>query len=395
MPDSPDRISFLEVLQIAYKHRGFLLIQFLLVSALAVTIALVIPKTYSSSATVLPPSTTGLPSIMPADMTTGLGGVIGSITGTPGSDSNRLISILKSRNLAEQVITRFDLMQRYEAETIEEAIEAFRDHVHYTIDDEKMVRVTVHTETGFFHSEEDETETTQLAQNMCQFIIDYLDEQYTLLQTQKARYERELLEDRLAQSNADLQQAQLALRNFSERTGIVALPEQLEAGIAAAAELESEVVINEIELRVLRDNFSPASSEVRNKEKLVEQLRSSLNQMLTEQNDSLGVLPRLSESPALIMEFAQLQREITIQNLIHEYLVQQYEQVKLQEARQTPTLQFIDTPQLPTDKVRPVRSILVIIIVILGMMLSVLYLMLKEYYHPRLRSIASSITNKE
>lgn len=395
MPDSPDRISFMEVLQIAYKHRAFLLLQFLVISVLAVTIALVIPKTYSSSATVLPPSSSEFPSVMPPEMTTGLGGVIERLTGTSGSDSNRLISILKSRKLAEQVIMHFDLMQRYKAETIEEAIESFRDQVHYTIDEEKMVRVTVHTETSFFHPLEDEIQTTQLAQDMCQFIIDYLDEEYTLLKTQKARYERALIEDRLAQSKADLQHAQLALRNFSERTGIVALPEQLEAGIAAAAKLESELLINEIELQVLMNTFSPASSEVKNKEKLVEQLRSSLNQMLTEQNDLQGVLPRLSESPAHIMEFAQLQRDITIQELIYEYLIQQYEQVKLQEARQTPTLQFIDTPQLPTDKVRPIRSLLVIIIVLLGMMLSFLYLVLKEHYQPRLRDMASSITTKE
>jgi len=334
----------------------------------------------------LPPTTSSLSSFLPPKMTEGLGGAINSITDDAGSDSYKLMAILKSRSLAEKVIEEFSLLERFEFPTIEDAIIAFNDMVFISFNDELMIEVRVNAKTEFFHFNEDEIKTRTLAKDMCSFIISYLDSTFTELEIQKARFERIVIEKRFEQNKKELEDAQIALKKFSERTGIVAVPQQIEAAVTAAAELESKKIMSEIELSALEQVYKKNSTKVEQKRITVNQLENAIqNFTLRDIPDSLSVLPSFSESPELLYKYIKLQREVQIQNILYEFLIQQYEQVKLQETRQTPTLQFIDLPQLPTKRISPTRSVLVIALVFIATLFGVIFLIILELYLNRLK----------
>ncbi len=369
-----------------------MIIHLLAVAIVSVIIALVIPKTFTSSATIIPEGGFNIANaVLPSAMTEGLGSAIGSLTGDSGSQTNKIMSILNSREIAVDVIEEFNLMDRFEADTIEDAIEGFRDMIFITIDDELMIRVSVHAETGFFSLQDEERETSELAHEIATYIISKLDQQFTELSVEKAKFERVLVEERFDQNKNDLRQAEEALKDFSIENSMIALPQQIEAAIETAAALEAQIIADQIQLASLKQSFGGTRSEVRQKEIAITQAENKLNEIKLSGSsaDSLRLFPSFQAAPDLLMEFMQLQREREVQTILYEYLIQQYEQLKIQEAKQTPSLQFIDRPAIPTKRTSPTRSILVIILCLIGGVAGIGYIITYEVYQDKYKEIIS------
>lgn len=376
--------------KLVYRWRKFLILHLITVAVVSVIIALIIPKTFTSSATVLPESGDNIVStILPTEMTEGLGSAIGSLTGASGGGTNKIMALLKSREIATDVVDEFDLMEKFEAATIEDAIQGFRDMVFVTIDDELMVRVSVNAKTGYISSEEEDRETSEFAHDVATYITDELDERFTELSVEKARFERELVEDRFEQNKEDLEAAEEALRDFSLKNSLIALPQQIQSAVETAATLEAQIITNQIELASLRQSFGNNRPEVRQKEVIVEEAKNRLNEikLFGSTDDSLRLFPSFQAAPDLMMEFVELQREREVQSTLYEFLVRQYEQLKLQEARQSPTLQFIDEPAVPTKRSSPTRSILVIFLCVIGGVAGIAYIISYELYQVKLKKI--------
>jgi len=64
----------------------------------------------------------------------------------------------------------------------------------------------------------------------------------------------------------------------------------------------------------------------------------------------------MSEAPELGLAYARLMRDLKIQETIFEMLKKQYEQAKIQEMRDTPTVQVLDVAGVPEIKSRPRRT---------------------------------------
>lgn len=367
-----------------------MIVHVLAVSVVAIIIALIIPKTFTSSATILPEGGFNLASaILPSEMTEGLGSAIGSLTGSAGGETNKIMSLLKSRELAVGVVEEFNLIDRFEAPTIEDAIQAYRDMVFVTIDDELMIRVSVHAETGFFSQNEEDRETSKFAHDVATYITSNLDQRFTELSVEKARFERELVETRFEQNKRDLQQAEEALRDFALNNSLIALPQQIEAAVQTTATLEAQIIANQIELATLKQTFGVNRSEVRKKEIIVEQAKKRLNEikLFGSSKDSMSLFPSFQATPGLLMEYIELQREREVQNILYEFLIQQYERLKIQEARQSPSLQYIDEPAVPTKRTSPTRSILVIFLCMIGGVAGIGYIISYELYQNKYKNL--------
>ncbi|WP_340104030.1 GNVR domain-containing protein [Rhodohalobacter sp. 8-1] len=376
--------------KLVYRWRKFLFLHFLIVAIVAVVIALIIPKTFSSSATILPEGGGSIASaILPAEMTEGLGSAIGSLTGSGGDETNKIMSLLKSRELATDAVEEFELMERFDAVTIEDAISGFREMVFVTIDDELMIRINVNAKTGFFSSDEEDQEASEFAHDVATYIADRLDERYTDLSVEKASFERQLVEERFEQNKEDLEDAEEALRDFSLKNSLIALPRQIEAAVETAANLEAQIITNQIELASLRQTFGSERPEVKQKQITIEQAKKRLEEikLFGSTEDSLRLFPSFQAAPDLLMEFVELEREREVQSTLYGFLVRQYEQLKLQEARQTPTLQYIDKPAVPTKRSSPTRSILVIFLCVIGAVAGIAYLISYELYQTKYKRI--------
>ena len=104
-------------------------------------------------------------------------------------------------------------------------------------------------------------------------------------------------------------------------------------------------------------------------------------------------MPLINDSAELLLNYAKIEQERTVQTLLFQFLIQQVEQLKIQEAKETPSIQFIDTPRIPDRRSKPSRALLAIIIFSVGMVLSTSILFIKELYKDDLRKIYLSLSD--
>ena len=77
--------------------------------------------------------------------------------------------------------------------------------------------------------------------------------------------------------------------------------------------------------------------------------------------------------PSLGLENARLIREVELQSTIQEILIPQFEQAKLEETKNIPTLQIIDKPKVALNKTKPKRSLIVIGSTIMSFLMSLIF----------------------
>jgi tyrosine-protein kinase Etk/Wzc len=81
--------------------------------------------------------------------------------------------------------------------------------------------------------------------------------------------------------------------------------------------------------------------------------------------------PAMITVPALALDYGRLMRELKVQESLYALLTSQYEQAKLAEARDTPTVQVLDPAVPPERKIRPVIRKNVLISGLLSLLFSV------------------------
>jgi uncharacterized protein involved in exopolysaccharide biosynthesis len=373
----------LDFLVLILKWRKFLFINFIIVSILAAGVSLVLPQWYVGNVTILPPmeeeSGLGISSML-----NGL--PLGSLGfGTTSFEANIVIAIIQSRSLLESVANRFGLQQRYKADDMEETLRALKKNVVYKLHEEGTITISAKAKTQFFPGKDDIEEARYLARDMASYATAKLDSINKKIRLTKASNTRSFIEKRYNQNLDDLKQAEEEFKAFQEKYGAIALPEQTIATIEALAEIKSQQVIKEIELGVLENYYDDSHYDVQRVKTEIREINRKLedysqgNKAENGNGDMKIILP-LDDVPEMGVEYARLFREITMQELILEFITPQYEQAKIQESKDTPTIQILDEASLPIKRLKPKRSFFVIFMDIVMFMIAVIFIMFVEYY---------------
>ncbi len=370
------QVNLIDYLHVVVKWRRLLIKNFLLVSVLSVVISLLLPKWYESQAVIMPPeeeirglNISALLSKLPLSGF-GLGG-----------ESNQVLSfmaILKSRNLQEKIIHKFNLIEVYEKKDIDRTLKRLEDNVEFVIGDEGQIVISVLDRKP------------ERAAAMANEFVALLDSIYTKLNIQKARHDRMFIERRFNQNKADLRKAEEALKAFQATYGVIDIPEQTRAAISSAAELYSMIYLTEIELAVKRRYLSSTHNELRRKEAELQELKRKLAELKVgtsntgglEKNDELFI--PFEKVPDLSLQYIRLFREVQVQNKLYEYLIQIYEQARIDEAKDIPSIQVLDFGAVPIYKAKPKRAVIVIVAVLLSLIVSLMYVFAKEYLNKAL-----------
>jgi uncharacterized protein involved in exopolysaccharide biosynthesis len=87
----------------------------------------------------------------------------------------------------------------------------------------------------------------------------------------------------------------------------------------------------------------------------------------------------MEDAPELALQFLRLTRELEIQTTIFELLKQQYEHAKIQEMRDTPTVQVLDEASEPELKSEPKRVFTALLGGVLSFGLTLFFILLYEF----------------
>ena len=115
----------------------------------------------------------------------------------------------------------------------------------------------------------------------------------------------------------------------------------------------------EVKLEVLKKILSPDQVEVKTQEATINALKEQLSNM--KNSTDLNDLLRLGNSPQIVMGFLRLQREVEIQSKILTFLLPVYEQAKIEEKKETPTIVVLEKPYVAERKSKPKRLTMVVL----------------------------------
>jgi len=363
---------FWHILLVLARWRRILLVSFLVTSGFTLTVALFLPNQYTASATLFPPQrdagTTGLASLLGAGAAGLMGGYSMALP-TFATPSDLYGAILKSRTIAERTVIKHNLMKKYGVTSIEKALGVFAGHLGVTVEPNGMIRVSF----------EDRDPTVAAA--ILETVIDELNKISSGVNAAQAAATRKFVEERLDQTKIELARAEEDYRRFQEKHKAVALDEQMKAIIGSIAELKGQLVLAEIEAGVLRRTFLPSHTSVKQQEAKIQEIKNQIRLLEEGPADSSKTAMSIpvSEAPNLGLELARLTRELKIQTTVFELLTQQYEQAKIQEKRDTPTIQILDHPRPPEKKSSPRRVIMALMAGFLSLALTSVIAFINEF----------------
>jgi uncharacterized protein involved in exopolysaccharide biosynthesis len=365
--------TILSFLAIITKYRRFICWFVLGVTVLVTVISLFLPRWYKSTASVFPAEKADLlgglegiasvaKALAPARALSALGG---------NTEMDRYLAILKSGTVLTEVITRFDLVHVYDITSYpgEKTMKALLENVEFIVEPEGYLTIEVFDRDP------------QRAADMANYFVERLNKTNSELQVQNARGNRQFIEERYKKNISDLTAAEDSLRAFQKKYGIIALPEQTEASIKALGEVYGRLTVKEVEYNILRRTESAESPDVVAADIQVQEIRKKMNEMTTgteHAGPGMNVLVPFSKVPDLGSEYVRRYRDVEIQYKILQILTPVYEQAKVEEHRQTPSVIVLDRAGPAERKAKPRSSVYAMLALVFSTLAALFLVFVRE-----------------
>ena len=176
----------------------------------------------------------------------------------------------------------------------------------------------------------------------------------------------------------DLKAAEEEMKLFQEKNKTIKADSQAAAAIEGIARVRAEMVSKEVQLAALRNSMTDENPEVRTVLAGIAKLKSQLNAM-SGSGGGGGVIPSVGNAPSIGVEYIRRLRELKTQEALYEQLTKQFELAKINEARDSSSIQVLDEAVVPLRKSRPKRSLIVILATVTAFFGSVFLVFIREY----------------
>jgi uncharacterized protein involved in exopolysaccharide biosynthesis len=303
------------------------------------------PK-YESTAQIMPPDSgsSSLASIVPAAISKspGLMGLAGDLMGVK-STSAVFAKVLQSRTVLDHLIDRFGLLQKYHLNRWEDARMKLASRT-LIVEDKKSGVITI----SFQDHDAD------LATAVTNAYVEELGSVLANVSTSAARRERIFIEQRLADENKSLQDAEQQFSQFASTNMALDVPEQTKVTVEAAARLQGELIATKAQLESLKQTYTEENIRVKSAQAHVNELERALGRINS--GRALGVqdpsnpYPSVKNLPLLGAKWSDLYRNTKIRETVVELLTQQYEMARIQEAKEIPSPKVLDPASKPESR---------------------------------------------
>jgi len=327
MPSGP--VTLRGFLAVAAEHRRGLILFVAAVALVSTGVSLLLPKWYTAESTILPPTESAGEGLDPTSalIENNALGRLGLFSSSTPSDV--YVEILKSRTLRESLIQAFDLERLYHLKGMDRTGKELGQHVKVGSTPIGVVSVRV------------EDRDPQRAADMANHLVADLDRFNRESVNTRAKHTREFLEKRLTEIRASLTHAESTLTAYEQKNKVVASSEQ--SAVSSMASVISQKLNLEVQRSYLMSYTREGSAPLREVEAEIAAM-----------DRELGKLPSLKQ------EGSRLALDAEIQRRVFTLVTARYEETRVQEARDTPTLTVLDPARAPEIRSRPRRTIIVL-----------------------------------
>jgi uncharacterized protein involved in exopolysaccharide biosynthesis len=377
--------SFYDLLYLLVKERRKIIYITLAFTVFAAGLSLVIPVKYKATATLMPPVNQGvnlmslaLKGSMPTDPEIGgVGYLPGAVT-----PSDVFAYMLKSGTIAGMVIDECGLVEHYKKDKVfardpQKAMynvsKKLTKSTGIKVGDERFITIEV--------EDKDKNKAAEIAN--CYGTA--LDRVYTSLTMNQGRKAREFIEKRLEQEEVLLKKLEDSLNVFQKRFRTVSLPDEMKAVIEMSAALEGKIVGQRIEMEAMKSYGTAENPQIMSLENQISKAEQQLNELMKGSKNKNLFVP-FASAPDIGMELGRRMRDVKIHQEVYGLLVQQLEQAKIMEAKDTPKIQFLERATPPYKKSWPKRSLITLFGLAVGLSVSISIVLANQWWNSLLTS---------
>lgn len=328
----------------------------ILVGALALGIAFLLKPTFTARTVFMPPQQHGGGAAAAMASLGALAALVGS--GAVKTPADQYVTLLKSVNVADQIIDRFKLLEVYEQK--------------YRVEARKLLArnasIVAGKKDGLITIEVDDHDPVRAAEMANQF-IEELRRLTSQLAVTEAQQRRVFFEGQLKLTRDNLARAQQSL----QETGITqgALKAEPRAAAEGYARLRAELTAAEVRLQAMRRAYADTAPELQQQSAVVGALRGQLSR-LEQTNDPSG-------SGDYVTKF----REYKYQETLFELFARQYELARVDESREGALIQVVDVATPPERKSKPKRLLIAASAGVAAFLLMVFWLLARHFWSAR------------
>jgi uncharacterized protein involved in exopolysaccharide biosynthesis len=293
-----------------------------------------------------------------------LGGFANLASGSLGvkSQNDMYIGILKSRTVYDRIIDRFGLMKLYDVKFREDARKRLAEALNARSGKDGMIVVTV------------EDRDPKRASDMANAFVEEMIGVSRGLALTEAAQRRLFFEDQLRDVKTSLAKAEEGIKGFQEKTGALVIDEQAKAVFQGIGNLRAQIAAREVQYKVVQTYATSRNPDLQRIEEELRGLKAELSKLEQKGGSGHDPLMPTGRMPSVGMEYIRKLRDVKYNETLYELLAKQYEMAKLDEARDAAVIQVIDKAVQPERKVKPKRTIIVVVSTFICFVISVLSL---------------------
>jgi tyrosine-protein kinase Etk/Wzc len=331
---------------------------FILMSAAAISVALM-PDSFKAEAVILPPQQ------QQSSLAALASGALGNLAGSGMASQLGLkntadlyIGILKSHTISDEIIAQFHLQDLYHQKFLSDTRGALRKHTTFASGKESLITISV------------EDHDPKRAAAMANAFVDELYKLNSQIAITDASQRRLFFEQQLRKEKDTLSEAEIALKNTQQSTGLVVPSGQAEVLIRSAAQLRAEIASRQVALQAARSYATDRNPQIQILQREISAMQGQLAQIETDgaQNGPLEIAG--GKLPEASLAYMRKFRNLKYHETLYELLAKQYEAAVIDEAKQAPVIQVIDRAKTPDKRSGPARGALVFASGLLGVMLT-------------------------
>jgi uncharacterized protein involved in exopolysaccharide biosynthesis len=364
-----DEISLLDLLIVLAERKRIILAVTAAFAIVAIIVSLVLPPRYTATVTLLPPQQSSSMGAALASQLGNLGGMAALAGGSLSlkNPNDMFVAMFKSRTVEDAMVQHFGLMQEYRAKYSSDARKAFEKHA--TVDGsgkDGMIHISV------------EDRDPRRAADLANGYVDQFRAQSQHLAITEASQRRLFFEKQLEQAKENLANAEEALKQTEQSTGVIELSSQSRALIESAASLRAQITAREVQIQGMRTYATGENSQVVQSQQELESMRAQLAKLGgSEDSASGGLIVPKGQVPGASLDYIRKLRDVKYNETIFDILARQFEIAKLDEAKEGALIQVVD-PAFPPDKRSfPKRALIVIGATLVGFFIGIFYALLQ------------------
>jgi tyrosine-protein kinase Etk/Wzc len=325
----------------------------LLAGLAALGIAFLIPPTFTAKVQFIPPKQQQSSAAAALSDLGLLGGAAGAIAGVK-NPADQYAGLAKSRSIADALVDRFKLLERYDRKVREDARKELGDNT----------RVLVGAKDGLISIEVDD-KNPQTAAEISNAYVEELRKLLNRVALTESQQRRVFFEKQVQEAKAGLVRAELALK----ASGVdgMALKVSASAALEGVARLKAQISVQEVKIAAMRGYLADSAPDFKQAQTELAALRNQMDKADKSEGASGG-------SSDYVARF----RDFKYQETLLALYMRQFELARVDESREGAVIQVVDAAQAPERKSKPKKGLVAVITALTTGMLLLLFIFVRK-----------------